>query len=150
MPASPVFVSTAVGRLEETVIATATSSPLRAVILPPRTLNRGISIDRPVHELCNGAEQRAAEVRQRVLHLRRLGGIHTSRHVALALEVAQILGEHALRDVADQPLDLVEAPRLVLEHREDQEAPLVSDLVEDAPERTVLRVFVVAGGYSQH
>src|SRR6185295_11626620 len=73
-----------------------------------------------------------------------------ARHIAISFEFAQLAGQYAIRDIPDQALDLIEALRPVFQHREDQEAPFVPDLVENIAKRTVFRLFEVLDSYLEH
>src|SRR5580704_8147887 len=79
----------------------------------------------------HGLPQGTAETGQLVVHARRNGRIKGSRHQTVSLQSSQREGEHSLRDAADHPFDLVEAPGSIAEQHDDQHAPFVSDAGED-------------------
>src|SRR5688572_11702029 len=107
-------------------------------------------LERPFEELLNRVEQRAPKLSELVLDLRRAHGVNRARHIAVPFQITQLTGEHAVRDISDESLDLVESFGAVFEHGEDQKTPLVSDLIEHVAKRTVLRVPVALDGDLEH
>jgi hypothetical protein len=59
---------------------------------------------------------------------------------AVALQIAQGLGQHTLRDVGNRTAQLAEAHRTLCQRDDDERAPLVADPVKDTAYRATGKV----------
>ena len=91
----------------------------------------GITTVGPIDEARHRVQQRVNLAGKRqIFNARRLGRKDLAGDQSVALQIAQRLGEHALRDVADGSVKLAEAPRLRREGHDHEHAPFVADAVE--------------------
>ena len=84
------------------------------------------------------------------MHLDRRAGADVAGDVSVAFEIAQVLGEHALRDVADEALDRGETLRPVLQRQKDQRLPLAHHLRQNLADGAEAADFGGEGGYGKH
>src|SRR5579871_911499 len=102
---------------------------------------------RPLRERAERTAEGAAERRELVLHARLNLRVDGPLHQSVALEVAQRLRQHLLRDAADHAPQLVEAAVLSLgQDADNQRRPLVGDAIEDQARRTLRLVIDVGAG----
>ena len=93
----------------------------------------------PTDELLKGGDERLASVGETVLHARRHLGIDLAPHEMTCLQLLERLGEHLLRAVAHEGVQLVEAHHTRLtpvqgvkyEHR-----PFVAETADDLSDGT--------------
>jgi hypothetical protein len=81
--------------------------------------------------------QALARFGEDALDPRRHGGVHVALDQAVALQHAQVLGEHLVADALDLVPQLAEAQGALAEGLDDQERPLVGDVGEDLPRQGV-------------
>src|SRR5947207_1524447 len=75
-------------------------------------------------------DQRASQLRKRVFYLRRHNRMHSALHQPIALEAAQGLGEHFLRNPADLALKSGVTHCAAGKNLDDEGSPFVSYAVE--------------------
>lgn len=68
-----------------------------------------------------------AVARQRVFHARRHLRVYLAVHDVVALEFAQVFGEHLFRRMGNELLQLIEPSRAALEMKQDQWLPFAAD-----------------------
>src|SRR3954470_14066317 len=99
----------------------------------------------PAAHAVDRGSQGLARLGEGVLDPRRHGGVHHPLDQAVALQHAQVLGEHLVADTLDLVAQLTEAQGVVSESFDDQERPLVGDVREDLSRQRVralqVRVF---------
>ncbi len=91
---------------------------------------------RPSAKPLQWLNQCASQSRERIFHLRRHDGMHDALHQAVALEAAQSLGEHFLRNPADFALKCGVPHRAARENLDYERSPFVSNPVKHEPGRT--------------
>ncbi|MNL28876.1 hypothetical protein D3C87_1505400 [compost metagenome] len=86
---------------------------------------------RPVPKRADRLLKGLAKFGEAILHPGRHFGIDGPRDQAVALEIAQRQGQHALRYTVDQALEFVEPQRAIAaQHADHHDAPLVADAIE--------------------
>lgn len=74
--------------------------------------------------------------RKRIFHPRRNFGVHLAMDDFVALQLAQVFGQHFLIRAGNQALQLAEAARPALEIKQNQRLPLPTDQIGGKPHRT--------------
>ncbi len=115
---------------------TAEGSRRRVEILA-RGGDRFAAILSPADQRAQGGEQGAAEVGQTIIDTRRRGRIDAAGDEAVALQLPQRLGQHALRNVGQPASELAKAARPLGQRDQQQRVPLAADAVEHAAHRAV-------------
>ncbi len=88
---------------------------------------------RPPTKSLERLDQRASQLRKRIFYFRRHNRMHCALHQAVALEAAQGLGEHFLRNPADLALKRGVTHRAAGKNLDDERSPFVSNAVEHQP-----------------
>ena len=78
-------------------------------------------------------DQCASELRKRIFYFGRHNRMHCALHKAIALEAAEGLGEHFLRNPADLALERSVTHGAAGKNLNDERSPFVSDAVEHKP-----------------
>ena len=89
------------------------ASVLLRVIDRPCGPDRGVVLGRPLHERAQKRKEGMTERGQLIFDARRLGRVDGAREIAVALQIAQRLRQHALRDIRDETAKLREAARAI-------------------------------------
>ena len=92
---------------------------------------------RPPAKRVQRVDQRSPEPRERVFHFRRDDWMDFAHDQAVALEAAERLREHFLRDAADGPTQFGVALRSVRQDLDDERGPFVRDAIEDDTRRAL-------------
>ena len=88
---------------------------------------------RPTTKSLERLDQRASQLRKRIFYFRRHNRMHCALHQAVALEAAQGLGEHFLRNPANLALKRGVTHRAAGKNLDDERSPFVSNAVEHQP-----------------
>ena len=99
---------------------------------------------RPADETEHRLGERAAEFGGCILDPRRDLGVGPARDEPVALEVAERLGEHAMRDSVDAALQFGEPQRVVVQEADDEQTPLVANAREHVADDVASGVLVAA------
>src|SRR5438045_5059966 len=91
---------------------------------------------RPTTQSLQRLDQRASQLRKRIFYFRRHNRMHYALHQTVALEAAQGLGEHFLRNPADLTLKRGVTHSTAGKALDDERSPFVSDAVEHEPRGT--------------
>ena len=83
-------------------------------------------LHRPAHQATNRLEQGRAQVGELILHLRWHDRVDGPLHEAVALELTESEGQHALTDAFDLSPKLGETTSALVEHGDHEDRPLVS------------------------
>ena len=92
---------------------------------------------RPAAEHVQRIDQRPPEAREGVLDFRRHDGMNFTQHQAVALETAQRLREHLLRNATDLALQRGVALRPVCQDLNDERSPFIRDPIKDDARRAL-------------
>jgi hypothetical protein len=88
---------------------------------------------RPTTKSLERLDQGASQLRKRIFYFRRHNWMHCALHQAVALEAAQGLSEHFLRNTADLALKRSVTHRAAGKNLDDERSPFVSNAVEHQP-----------------
>ena len=88
---------------------------------------------RPTTKSLERLDQRASELRKRIFYFGRHDRMHRAVDQAVALEAAQGLGEHFLRNPADLALKGGVTHRAAGKNLDDERSPFVSNAIEHQP-----------------
>src|SRR5262249_21197626 len=88
---------------------------------------------RPAAKPLQRLDQCASQLRKRIFHFRWYNRMHCALHQAVALEAAQRLGEHFLRNPADLALKRGITYRAAGKNLDDERSPFISNAVEHQP-----------------
>ena len=88
---------------------------------------------RPAAKRVQRLNQGPAQSREGVFHFRRHDWMHFALHEAIALEAAQSLGEHLLRNPADRALEFGITHRSARQDLNNERRPLIGNPLEDKP-----------------
>ena len=88
---------------------------------------------RPTTQSLQRLDQRASQLGKRIFYLRRHNRMHSALHQPIALEAAQGLGEHFLRNPADLALKSGVTHCAAGKNLDDKRSPFVSNAVEHEP-----------------
>ena len=92
---------------------------------------------RPSAKHLQWIDQRAPEPGERVFHFRRDDRVDLAHDQAVALETAERLREHLLRDAANGSAQFRIAPGSVRQDLDDERGPFVRDAIEDHSRRAL-------------
>ena len=88
---------------------------------------------RPTTKSLERLDQRASQFRKRIFYFGRHNRMHHTLHQAVALEAAQGLGEHFLRNPADLALKSGITHGPTCKNLNDERSPFVSNAIEYQP-----------------
>lgn len=108
---------------------------LHCHLFGPRTVRLKLSkmFFRPTTEALQRLDQRASQPCKRIFYFRRHNWMHCASHQAVALEAAERLREHFLRDPADLALKRSVTHGAAGKNLDDECSPFVSNAVEYQP-----------------
>jgi hypothetical protein len=108
-------------------------------LLCPRAIRLKLSqmFFRPATKRMQWFNQGSAQSRERVLHLRGHDGMNGTLHQAVALEAAQCLRQHFLRNAPDLALQRGITHCSARQNLDNEGCPFVSNSVEHEPGRTL-------------
>lgn len=102
--------------------------------------NRGSMLVRPSGKGGELVDQRSAKIREFVVHSGRYARCYFADDIAVAFQLAKRLGQHPLRHVRHEPLDLREPLPIGLHRGQNQDRPLVSNALEHMAHGTYLGI----------
>ena len=81
----------------------------------------------PTDELLKGGDERLASVGETVLHARRHLGVNGARDQPVGFHLAQVAGEHFLRNSGHRAAKFAKAARSLREVSQDEHLPLAAN-----------------------
>lgn len=94
----------------------------------------------PLTHQCQQGFERPAVCSKRVVYFRRYHRVHFSADDSVSLQIAQLLGEHLLRDLRDDAAQLAETHRLLTKVEKNKRLPLSPDHLEGRGNGTIFVV----------